>query len=86
MIAPDPVSLRTADRDLAQTATVSSILYLVAWLVVIYTTEVSGELPLVSISGIVLLGLAFAIRLVLGAAGNLPTVRLSQLTAASGVY
>ena len=67
MIAPDPVSLRTADRDLAQTATVSSILYLVAWLVVIYTTEVSGELPLVSISGIVLLGLAFAIRLVLGA-------------------
>jgi hypothetical protein len=66
MSCTDLTSIKVADKDLAQTATLSSILYPVTWLIIIYTTEVGGELPLISLSGLLLIGLAIATRLVLG--------------------
>jgi len=66
MPGTDLPTLKIADKELARAATISSILYSVAWLVIIYTTNVSEELPLISISGVLLLGLAFAARFVLG--------------------
>ncbi len=66
MSCTDLSSIRIADKDLAQAATLTSILYSVAWLIVVYTTNVAHELPLVSMSGILVLGLVFAARLVLG--------------------
>ena len=66
MPCTDLTSIKTADKDLAQAATLSSILYSIAWLIVVYTTSVAGELPLVSVFGILILGLAFAARFVLG--------------------
>ena len=66
MPCTDLSSIKIADKDLAQAATLSSILYSVAWLIIIYTTNVADELPLISMFGIVVLGLAFASRLVLG--------------------
>lgn len=62
----DLSSIRIADKDLAQAATLTSILYSVAWLVVVYTTNVADELPIISMSGILVLGLLFAARFVLG--------------------
>ena len=59
-------SIKAADKDLAQAATLSSILYPVTWLIIIYTTEVGGELPLVSLFGLLLIVLAIATRMVLG--------------------
>ena len=66
MSGTDLSSIKIADKDLAQAATLTSILYSVAWLVVVYTTNVADELPLISIFGIVVLGLVFAARFVLG--------------------
>jgi signal transduction histidine kinase/CheY-like chemotaxis protein/HPt (histidine-containing phosphotransfer) domain-containing protein len=66
MSCSDLSSIRIADKDLAQTATLTSILYSVAWLIVVYTTSVADELPFISLSGILVLGLLFAVRLVLG--------------------
>ena len=66
MPCTDLTSIKTADKDLAQAATLSSILYSIAWLIVVYTTSVADELPLVSVFGILILGLAFAARFVLG--------------------
>ncbi|MEN8133394.1 MAG: ATP-binding protein [Pseudomonadota bacterium] len=66
MSCTDLSSIKAADKDLAQAATLSSILYSVAWLIIIYTTNVADESPLVSMFGILVLGLAFATRLVLG--------------------
>ena len=66
MSCTDPSSLKVADKDLAQAATVSSILYSVAWLIVVYTTSVANELPLISMFGILVLGLVFAARFALG--------------------
>ena len=51
---------------MAQAATLTSILYSVAWLIVVYTTNVADELPLISMLGILVLGLVFAARFVLG--------------------
>jgi len=62
----DPTSIKAADKDLAQTATLSSILYPITWLIIIFTTEVGGELPLVSLFGLLLIVLAIATRMVLG--------------------
>ena len=62
----DLSSTRIADKDLAQAATLSSILYPVAWLTIIYTTEISSELPLISMFGLLFIGLAIATRFVLG--------------------
>ena len=59
MSRTDHSSINIADKELARAATLSSILYPVAWLIVSLTTEVADELPLVSLSGILLLGLAF---------------------------
>jgi signal transduction histidine kinase/CheY-like chemotaxis protein/HPt (histidine-containing phosphotransfer) domain-containing protein len=66
MPCTDLSSTRIADKDLAQAATLSSVLYSVAWLMVVYTTNVAAELPLVSMLGILLLGLTFAARTLLG--------------------
>ena len=55
-----------ADKELARAATLSSILYPVAWLIVSLSTEVADELPLTSLSGILLLGLIFVVRCILG--------------------
>ena len=66
MSCTDLTSIKAADKDLAQAATLSSILYPITWLIIIYTTEVGGELPLISLFGLLLIGLAIATRFVLG--------------------
>lgn len=66
MSRTDHTSIKIADKELARAATLSSILYPVAWLIVSLTTEVAEELPLVSLSGILLLGLVFVARCILG--------------------
>ena len=66
MSGTDLSSIKIADKDLAQAATLTSILYSVAWLVVLYNTNVAHERPLISVFGIVVLGLVFATRFVLG--------------------
>ena len=66
MPCTDLTSIKAADKDLAQAATLTSILYSVAWLIVVYTTNVADELPLISLSGILVLGLVFVARFVLG--------------------
>ena len=48
MSCTDLSSIRIADKDLARAATLTSILYSVAWLIVVYTTNVADELPLIS--------------------------------------
>jgi signal transduction histidine kinase/CheY-like chemotaxis protein/HPt (histidine-containing phosphotransfer) domain-containing protein len=55
-----------ADKDLSREATLSSILFLVGWLIVISTTSVPEDLPLISVTGILLFLLLVATRLVLG--------------------
>jgi signal transduction histidine kinase/AmiR/NasT family two-component response regulator/HPt (histidine-containing phosphotransfer) domain-containing protein len=55
-----------ADKDLAKEATLSSILFLVGWLIVISTTSVPEDLPRTSMTGILLFVLLVATRLVLG--------------------
>jgi signal transduction histidine kinase len=62
----DPSLIKVADRDLAKEATLSSILFLLGWLIVIYTTDVPGDLPYTSMTGIVLFMLLVATRLYLG--------------------
>jgi signal transduction histidine kinase/CheY-like chemotaxis protein/HPt (histidine-containing phosphotransfer) domain-containing protein len=62
----DPSLLKIADKDLAKEATLSSILFLVGWLVVVYTTSVPEDLPRTSMAGILLFVLLVATRLVLG--------------------
>jgi signal transduction histidine kinase/DNA-binding response OmpR family regulator len=62
----DPSLIKVADRDLAREATLSSILFLLGWLIVIYTTSVPEDLPYTSITGVSLFVLLVAIRLVLG--------------------
>jgi signal transduction histidine kinase/CheY-like chemotaxis protein/HPt (histidine-containing phosphotransfer) domain-containing protein len=66
MSRTDHSSIQIADKELARAATLSSILYPVAWLIVSLTTEVADELPLTSLSGILLLGLIFVVRCILG--------------------
>jgi signal transduction histidine kinase/DNA-binding NarL/FixJ family response regulator/HPt (histidine-containing phosphotransfer) domain-containing protein len=66
MSCTDLSSIKIADKDLAQAATLSSILYPVTWLIIVYTTEVGGELPLISLFGFLLIVLAIATRFVLG--------------------
>ena len=62
----DHSSIKIADKELARAATLSSVIYPVAWLIVSQTTQVADELPLISMSAVLLLGLAFAARCVLG--------------------
>ena len=62
----DPALVKAADRDLAREATLSSILFLVGWLVVISTTSVPQDLPRTSMAGVVLFVLLIAARLYLG--------------------
>ena len=62
----DPALAKAADRDLAREATLSSILFLVGWLVVISTTSVPQDLPRTSMAGVVLFVLLIAARLYLG--------------------
>jgi signal transduction histidine kinase/DNA-binding response OmpR family regulator len=59
-------STRIADRELARAATLSSVLYLVAWLIVSHATEVADELPFISLLGTLLLGMVFTARAILG--------------------
>jgi two-component system sensor histidine kinase/response regulator len=77
MSCTDLTSIKVADRDLAKAATLSSILYPVTWLIIIYTTEVGGELPLISLFGLLLIGLAIATRFVLGIGFDRSYERLS---------
>jgi len=62
----DPSLEKEADKDLAKAATLSSSAYLFGWFVIVYTTNVVGELPLVSMIGTMMLVLAFVARFVLG--------------------
>ena len=62
----DPALVKLADQDLAKEATLSSILFLVGWLVVVATTSVPEDLPRTSVTGIVLFVLLVATRLYLG--------------------
>ncbi|HYQ71745.1 MAG TPA: ATP-binding protein, partial [Gammaproteobacteria bacterium] len=62
----DAALVKVADRDLAKEATLSSILFLVGWLVVVATTNVPKDLPGTSLTGIVLFVLLVATRLYLG--------------------
>jgi signal transduction histidine kinase/CheY-like chemotaxis protein/HPt (histidine-containing phosphotransfer) domain-containing protein len=66
MFSADPSLIKVADKDLVKEATLSGMLFLVAWLIVVYTTEVADELPLVSMIGILLFVLLVTTRLVLG--------------------
>ena len=66
MPCTDLTSIKIADKDLAQAATLSSILYPITWLIISYTTNVANELPLISMLGMLVLGLGFATRCVLG--------------------
>ena len=66
MSRTDHSSIQIADKELARAATLSSIIYPVAWLIVSLSTEVADELPLTSLSGILLLGLFFVARCILG--------------------
>jgi len=77
MSCTDLSSIKVADNDLAQAATLSSILYPLTWLIIIYTTEVGGELPLISLFGCLLIGLAIATRMVLGIGFDKLYARLS---------
>ena len=62
----DPSLIKVADKDLAKEATLGSIVFLVSWLFVIYTTSVADDLPLISMIGILLFGLLVGTRFVLG--------------------
>lgn len=62
----DPSLIKVADRDLAKEATLSSILFLVGWLVVVSTTSVPEELPRTSMAGVVMFVLLVVTRLYLG--------------------
>ena len=62
----NPALVKAADKDLAREATLSSILFLVGWLVVISTTSVPQDLPRTSMAGVVLFVLLIATRLYLG--------------------
>ena len=62
----DPALVKLADQDLAKEATLSSILFLVGWLVVVSTTSVPEDLPRTSVTGIVLFVLLVVTRLYLG--------------------
>ena len=62
----DPSLIKVADKDLAKDATPGSIFFLVSWLFIIYTTTVADDLPLISMTGILLFGLLIFARLVLG--------------------
>jgi signal transduction histidine kinase/chemotaxis response regulator CheB len=62
----DPDLVKLADQDLAKEATLSSILFLVGWLVVVSTTSVPEDLPRTSLTGIVLFVLLVVTRLYLG--------------------
>ena len=62
----DPSLIKVADKDLAKDATLGSVFFLVSWLFIVYTTNVADELPLISMTGILLFGLLTATRLVLG--------------------
>jgi len=66
MPCTDPSLIKVADKDLAKEATLSSILFLVGWLIVIYTTSVADDMPHISMIGILLFVLLVAARLVLG--------------------
>jgi signal transduction histidine kinase/CheY-like chemotaxis protein len=66
MLHTDPALVKVADKDLAKEATLSSILFLVGWLIVIYTTSVPLDLPRTSMMGVLLFVLLVATRLVLG--------------------
>lgn len=61
-----PALTKIADKDLAKEATLGSIIFLVSWLFVIYTTSVADDMALISMIGILLFGLLVATRLVLG--------------------
>jgi hypothetical protein len=56
----------TADRDLAREATPSGAIFLLAWLMVAYATNVADELPVVTMAGIMMFIPLVVSRLVLG--------------------
>jgi signal transduction histidine kinase/CheY-like chemotaxis protein/HPt (histidine-containing phosphotransfer) domain-containing protein len=77
MTSTDASLNKLADKDLAKEATLTSIIFLLAWIIVVYTTVVADELPLVSAVGIVLFVLLVAVRLVLGLGFDRLYVRLT---------
>jgi len=78
MSCTDLSAIKVADKDLAQAATLSSVLYPVTWLIIVYTTEVSGELPLISMFGFLLIVFAISTRFVLGMGFDRIYERLSR--------
>lgn len=77
MTSTDASLHKLADKDLANEATLTSVIFLLAWLVVVYSTVVGDELPLVSTAGILLFVLLVAIRFVLGLGFDRLYVRLT---------
>ena len=66
MSSDDPDLETVADKDLVKEATLSGSIFLIAWLIVVFTTEVGEELPVASTVGILLFVLLTTSRLVLG--------------------
>jgi signal transduction histidine kinase/CheY-like chemotaxis protein/HPt (histidine-containing phosphotransfer) domain-containing protein len=77
MTSTDASLNKLADKDLAKEATLTSIIFLLAWIIVVYTTVVADELPLLSTVGVMLFVLLVAIRLVLGIGFDRLYVRLT---------
>jgi signal transduction histidine kinase/ActR/RegA family two-component response regulator/HPt (histidine-containing phosphotransfer) domain-containing protein len=77
MTSTDASLSKLADKDLAKEATLTSIIFLLAWIIVVYTTVVADELPLVSAVGIGLFVLLVVVRLVLGLGFDSLYVRLT---------
>ena len=66
MTSTDASLNKLADKDLAKEATLTSIIFLLAWIIVVYTTVVADELPLLGAVGVMSFVLLVALRLVLG--------------------
>ena len=77
MTSTDASLNKLADKDLAKEATLTSIIFLLAWIIVVYTTVVADELPLLGAVGIMLFVLLVTVRLVLGLGFDRLYVRLT---------
>ena len=66
MTYSDPSLHTVADRDLASEASLSGIIFLLAWLIIAYTTKVADELPVLSAAGILIFLALVITRLALG--------------------
>ena len=54
MTSTDASLNKLADKDLAKEATLTSIIFLLAWIIVVYTTVLADDLPLLGTVGVML--------------------------------